>query len=94
MVLDLRPKLDAETHSPALAALDLALAEFTGTHPGVVVSRDVRPVHPQRLLADASEHAALLVVGSRGRSVLVAMLLGSVSQSMLQHASCPVAVAR
>jgi nucleotide-binding universal stress UspA family protein len=49
-------------------------------------------VHPARLLADGSEHAGLVVVGSRGRGEFAGLLLGSVSQEVLQHARCPVAV--
>lgn len=52
------------------------------------------PVHPARLLAACSEHAALVVVGVRGRGAFTGLLLGSVSQSVLHHARCPVLVVR
>ena len=42
------------------------------------------------VLASLSQH--LLVVGSRGRHALPGTLLGSVSQGVLHHATCPVAV--
>ena len=45
-----------------------------------------------RLLADGSEHAGLVVVGSRGRGEFAGLLLGSVSQEVLQRARCPVVV--
>jgi nucleotide-binding universal stress UspA family protein len=50
-----------------------------------------RPAHA---LAQSTGDAQLVVVGSRGRGGLTGMLLGSVSQAMLQHAECPVAVVR
>jgi Universal stress protein UspA and related nucleotide-binding proteins len=94
IVLPLNPELAAEDRSAAIRELDRSLADLVARYPGVVVSRDVRPRHPQRLLVDASEHAGLVVVGSRGRGAVAGMLLGSVSQALLQHAACPVAVVR
>lgn len=43
-------------------------------------------------LAKASREADLLVIGTRGHGPIRALLLGSVTQSVLQHAQCPVAV--
>jgi nucleotide-binding universal stress UspA family protein len=45
----------------------------------VDLSGEAIPVHPARLLADGSEHASLVVVGSRGRGEFTGVLLGSVS---------------
>jgi nucleotide-binding universal stress UspA family protein len=45
-----------------------------------------------QVLVHASAHAALLVVGNRGHSVLAEALLGSVSQRCLHHAACPVVI--
>jgi nucleotide-binding universal stress UspA family protein len=49
---------------------------------------------PVPVLLRAAEHAALLVVGSRGRGGFASLLLGSVSQRAATHANCPVTVVR
>ncbi|MGY0065863.1 universal stress protein [Streptomyces sp. QTS137] len=45
-------------------------------------------------LLDAAGEAQLVVVGARGHGGFTGMLLGSVSQALLYHADCPVAVVR
>ncbi|MGJ0558341.1 universal stress protein [Methylocystis sp.] len=49
---------------------------------------------PERVLREAGEHAAMVVVGSRGRGRLATALLGSVSVSVASNAPCPVVVVR
>jgi nucleotide-binding universal stress UspA family protein len=49
---------------------------------------------PVPVLLEQASDANLLVVGSRGHSRVGEMLLGSVSQHLAGHASCPVAVIR
>jgi nucleotide-binding universal stress UspA family protein len=71
-----------------------AVAGVQGQHPDVRLQTEAIPVAPWRALADASAAAALVVVGSRGRGAFTGMLLGSVSQQVLHHAQCPVAVVR
>ena len=71
-----------------------AIKPYADKHPDVPVHREVVAGSPTRTLADASEHAALLVVGSRGRGAFESMLLGSVGQALLRHARCTVAIAR
>jgi nucleotide-binding universal stress UspA family protein len=75
-------------------ALETELAPWRDKYPGVALLGEAVPGHPGHLLATAAEHAALVVVGSRGRGALAETLLGSVSQAVLHHAHCPVAVVR
>jgi nucleotide-binding universal stress UspA family protein len=71
-----------------------AIKPYADKHPDVVVHRELLAGSAPRTLADASEHAALVVVGSRGLGAFESLLLGSVGQALLTHARCPVAIAR
>jgi nucleotide-binding universal stress UspA family protein len=72
--------------------LSEALAGWREKYPDVVVHSGVLREHPVTGLVAASSAQDLLVVGSRGRHALAGTLLGSVSQGVLHHATCPVAV--
>ncbi|PZF90605.1 universal stress protein [Micromonospora deserti] len=92
-----RPPSGPEAREAAAAdraELDEPLARWSGTFPDVEVTVQVAAGGAASLLVEASRSAALLVVGSRGRGELRGMLLGSVSQQLIQHAYCPVAVVR
>ena len=49
---------------------------------------------PAIIEAAAAERADLLVVGTRGRSRVERMVLGSVSDHVVRHAPCPVLIVR
>jgi len=75
----------------------LLVESLTGWHekyPGVTVRRVVERDRPASALLDAGRDAQLLVVGSRGRGGFTGLTLGSVSQALIHHASCPVMIAR
>lgn len=59
---------------------------------GSTVAAHTEEGHPARVLVTAAEGAAMLVVGSRGHGGFVGLMLGSVSQYCVTHATCPVVV--
>lgn len=59
---------------------------------GIEVDTDVVGEHPATALIDRSASADRVVVGSRGLGGFEALLLGSVTQQVVQHAQCPVVV--
>ena len=52
----------------------------------------VREGLPAKVLLDESRGATMLIVGSRGHGGFSGLLLGSVSASCAEHATCPVLV--
>lgn len=84
---------DDDNPEPARALAEV-MAGWAEKYPEVPVRRNVIVGHPARTLIDLTADAAMLVVGSRGRGGFRGLLLGSVSQAALQHASCPVAIVR
>jgi len=70
------------------------VTEALGRAPSVPYSIAVHPGRPAQVLIQAAQGADLLVVGSNGHSALAEVLLGSVSDSCVRHASCSVVVVR
>lgn len=64
---------------------------FGPTHPEDVAGRVMRG-HASAVLLEASKNAEMLIVGSRGLGGFAGLLLGSVSSSCAEHATCPVLV--
>jgi nucleotide-binding universal stress UspA family protein len=81
-----------ELRDAAAEELAEAVEAAAGDAPRVAVEPAVVQGDPAGALVDRSEGADLLVVGSRGRGSVGGTLLGSVSQEVIQHALCPVAV--
>ena len=71
-----------------------AVAPLADRYPEVAVDEGACGGSAARALVDASRGASLLVVGHRGHGGFTGLLLGSVSQTVLRHAHCPVAVIR
>ena len=75
-----------------LAALEEDLAPIRSEHPEVTITAAVVHGSPAAKLIDASGRADLIVVGSRGHGGFTGLLLGSVSEQVVRHATCPVVV--
>jgi nucleotide-binding universal stress UspA family protein len=71
-----------------------SVAGAAADHPDVQWTTELVNGSPARALVRRSESADLLVVGSRGRGGFTGLLLGSVGQSALHHAHCPIAIVR
>jgi nucleotide-binding universal stress UspA family protein len=78
----------------AAAALDAMIADTLGADAAGAVRQAVVCDLPARALLDAARDADLLVVGPRGRGEPRELVLGSVTQTCLHHAPCPVAIVR
>ncbi|AGL16957.1 universal stress protein [Actinoplanes sp. N902-109] len=71
---------------------DELIAGWREKYPMLTVSAEALVQHPAATLVEAAATAQLLVVGSRGHGTVTGMLLGSVSQHLLRHAACTIAV--
>lgn len=67
-------------------------AVLSGMREQPVVAREVVQSTAADALVEASRQADLVVVGTHGRGPVRSFLLGSVSQSVIKHAACPVVV--
>ncbi|MFI1991096.1 universal stress protein [Actinoplanes sp. NPDC020271] len=74
--------------------LSEALADWAQQYPEVAIKQELVRERPATALIERSQNAQLVVTGSRGRGGFAGLLLGSVSQMVLHHASCPVAIVR
>lgn len=72
--------------------LDVVVDRALEGHPDLQVRRHVLDGTAAQLLTEFSTAVDLVVVGSRGRGGFAGLLLGSTSQAVLHHASCPVMV--
>jgi nucleotide-binding universal stress UspA family protein len=86
---EFRPDFDA---AAANEVLDTILADHDLS--GVELTRSIVNDLPVPALLDVARSADLVVVGARGLGGFTGLLLGSVSQQVISHATCPVVVVR
>jgi nucleotide-binding universal stress UspA family protein len=92
--------IEAISGSPTMAealarrATEKGLARWRDEYTDVPVVTELARGDPAQALVTGSRGAALVVVGSRGRGQILATVLGSVSQTVLHHALCPIAIVR
>jgi nucleotide-binding universal stress UspA family protein len=91
------PALGMDWHDRQTEGQELLAERLAGwqeRYPDVPVERKLFCDKPSHWLLQESEHAQLVVVGSRGRGGFPGMLLGSVSSAVAQSAKVPVIVVR
>ena len=74
------------------AAEDIARQAEAAVPAGVEFETRLREGQPQDVLVEEGEGAEVLVVGSRGLGAFTRFVLGSVSQHVSHHATCPVVI--
>jgi nucleotide-binding universal stress UspA family protein len=91
--LDDEERAHARRHAEDL--LRQIVASVEDDMPDVAIDRvAIGDRHPSEALLRAAADADLLVVGSRGLGGFAGLLLGSIGQQCVQHATCPVLVVR
>ncbi|HEY3903941.1 MAG TPA: universal stress protein [Streptosporangiaceae bacterium] len=86
---------EPEVIERARQAVDDAIAKSAselGTDQPTSVHVQVFSGYPAQVLTEASKQADLVVLGSRGAGGFATFLLGSVSNQVAHHASCPVVI--
>lgn len=85
-------ELQHDDFEGAASAVVREALQRAGAHDDVTVDPVVAMGRPAGVLLELAADAEALVVGSRGRGGFAGLLLGSVSQTCVQHAPCPVVV--
>ncbi|HET9116887.1 MAG TPA: universal stress protein [Pseudonocardiaceae bacterium] len=83
-----------EIEGAAHRMLTEQLTNWREKYPDIVVERQVIHEQPAVALIELGRQARMIVVGFRGRGGFARLLLGSVSQTVVRHATCPVVVCR
>ncbi len=65
-----------------------------GKEMGITVSKKLVEGHPAEEIIKEAQEDDLIVMGSKGRTGLDRLLLGSVAENVARHASCPVMIVK
>lgn len=84
--------VDREPIEASARAALAAATDEVDVPPGVTVERVLAEGPCAQSLLDRAQGADLLALGSRGRGGFAGLLLGSVTNQCLHHATCPVVV--
>ena len=90
-----RPPMDPRKIASASREVVEDAADRACAAVGVDSSRVVREVadgDPRRVMHDLQSEVDLIVVGSRGRTGLAHLVLGSTTSAIIHHPQCPVAI--
>jgi nucleotide-binding universal stress UspA family protein len=82
----------SDLHRAAEDLLERALADVAEESGDIEIERRVVQGAAAEVLVGAASSGDLLVVGSRGHGGFAGLLLGSVSQQCVHHATCPVVI--
>lgn len=83
---------DDRVEEAARSVLDQAVDALRTQDSGVDVSGTLYPGTPAAAMLEAAERSSLVVVGASGLDRVTEFVLGSVTQQVVAHAACPVAV--
>jgi nucleotide-binding universal stress UspA family protein len=85
---------EAVINAAEQAWVDDLLTQWRQKYPELVMTTEIVAGDPAHAMIEASRTAQIVVVGSRGRGGFRGLLLGSVSQHLIHHGECPVAIVR
>jgi nucleotide-binding universal stress UspA family protein len=88
---DVAPPTQEERESELRAVAEV-MSGMTEKYPDVTVTTRMAEAHPADALVRLAGRMNLIVVGAHQTGVVHRVLTGSVSASVVEHASCPVAV--
>lgn len=93
-LIDLMKEYEDERRADLERVLEAASARLRRHLRNVSTTTLVGPAAPSILSEAAKQPSDLIVVGARGLGTVKRLLLGSVSESVLRQASCPVLIVR